>query len=197
MSKDPDTARRERAEKLTEQVASLLHELWSKWFLHQYQNATNENVRRWMAQAGTTYWGLSESDKDKDRKLAQPLVEMILAGSREEAEIRSEEVERLESVARGLKQCCEEYRAEIAALTEQTYRLGEKWMEEQSARASERDESRAEIAALRDVVSLQGSALREIRIRLHAAGRRPEECYEMSILDDTIAAVRRALEAAK
>ena len=80
-----DTARRERAEKLTEQVASLLHELWSKWFLHQYQNSTNENVRRWMAQAGTTYWGLSESDKDRDRKLAQPIVEMILAGAREEA----------------------------------------------------------------------------------------------------------------
>lgn len=55
-------------------------------------------------------------------------------------------------------------------------------------------EKDAEIAALRDVVSLQGSALREIRIRLHAAGRRPEECYEMSILDDTIAASRRALE---
>ena len=32
-------------------------------------------------------------------------------------------------------------------------------------------------------------ALMELRIRLHAAGRRPEECYEMSLID---AAITRA-----
>ena len=48
----------------------------------------------------------------------EDIINAYLAGSREEAEIRSEEVERLESVARGLKQCCEEYRSEIAALRE-------------------------------------------------------------------------------
>jgi uncharacterized protein YaiI (UPF0178 family) len=32
------------------------------------------------------------------------------------------------------------------------------------------------------------SALQELRIRLHAAGRRPEECYEMSLIDATLAA---------
>ena len=30
--------------------------------------------------------------------------------------------------------------------------------------------------------------LQELRTRLHCAGRRPEECYEMSLIDDAIAA---------
>lgn len=31
--------------------------------------------------------------------------------------------------------------------------------------------------------------LSELRTRLHSAGRRPEECYEMSLIDDTLAAL--------
>ena len=31
------------------------------------------------------------------------------------------------------------------------------------------------------------SALLELRIRLHSAGRRPEECHEMSLIDTAIA----------
>lgn len=42
--------------------------------------------------------------------------------------------------------------AEIAALEEQAYRLGDKWAGEQIARARERDEARAEVAALREAV---------------------------------------------
>lgn len=30
------------------------------------------------------------------------------------------------------------------------------------------------------------STLQELRIRLHAAGRRPEECYEMSLIDEAL-----------
>lgn len=30
------------------------------------------------------------------------------------------------------------------------------------------------------------ATLRELRVRLHAAGRRPEECYEMSIIDEAL-----------
>lgn len=90
-------ARRERAEKLTERVAELLHELWSKWFLHQYQNSTNENVRRWMEQAASTYSGLSESDKDKDRKLAQPLVELAMSEARKQEENGVAEIAKLQS----------------------------------------------------------------------------------------------------
>lgn len=29
--------------------------------------------------------------------------------------------------------------------------------------------------------------LKELRIRFHSSGRRPEECYEMSIIDDALA----------
>ncbi len=32
--------------------------------------------------------------------------------------------------------------------------------------------------------------LRELRIRYHSSGRRPEECYEMSIIDAALAAVK-------
>jgi hypothetical protein len=42
----------------------------------------------------------------------------------------------------------------------------------------------AEIAQLREV-------LMELRIRYHAAGRRPEECYEMSLIDDALKEVDR------
>ena len=42
-----------------------------------------------------------------------------------------------------------------------------------------RDTAEAEFTKLR-------GTLREIRIRLHAAGRRPEECYEMSLIDEAL-----------
>lgn len=38
-------------------------------------------------------------------------------------------------------------------------------------------------AAMRECVE----ALQELRLRLHAAGRRPEECFEMSMIDDALA----------
>jgi hypothetical protein len=34
--------------------------------------------------------------------------------------------------------------------------------------------------------------LQELRARLHAAGRRPEECYEMSLIDDALSATASA-----
>lgn len=37
-------------------------------------------------------------------------------------------------------------------------------------------------------------ALMEIRSRLHAAGRRPEECYEMTLIDVALAAARSLKE---
>jgi hypothetical protein len=39
----------------------------------------------------------------------------------------------------------------------------------------------------RELAEARG-ALQELRIRLHAAGRRPEECYEMSVIDTALAA---------
>jgi hypothetical protein len=37
-----------------------------------------------------------------------------------------------------------------------------------------------------DEIERLRSALMELRIRLHAQGRRPEECHEMSIIDDAL-----------
>lgn len=37
----------------------------------------------------------------------------------------------------------------------------------------------------RQIKELRG-ALQDIRVHLHAAGRRPQECYEMSVIDDTL-----------
>lgn len=45
--------------------------------------------------------------------------------------------------------------------------------------------ARCEAAEAR--LALARHALTEIRLRLHAVGRRPEECYEMSLIDDVLA----------
>lgn len=45
--------------------------------------------------------------------------------------------------------------------------------------------ARCETAEAR--LALARHALTEIRLRLHAVGRRPEECYEMSLIDDVLA----------
>lgn len=41
----------------------------------------------------------------------------------------------------------------------------------------------AELEAERDRLR---EALQELRIRYHVAGRRPEECYEMSLIDEAL-----------
>ena len=46
---------------------------------------------------------------------------------------------------------------------------------------------RAELAAERERREAAEWVLKEIRIRLHAAGRRPEECWEMSEIDGHLA----------
>ena len=42
-----------------------------------------------------------------------------------------------------------------------------------------------------DTAELVG-VLQELRIRFHAAGRRPEECYELSLIDAALARYREA-----
>lgn len=39
----------------------------------------------------------------------------------------------------------------------------------------------------RRIIDLRGT-LQELRTRLHAAGRRPEECYEMGLIDQALVA---------
>lgn len=52
--------------------------------------------------------------------------------------------------------------------------------------AKERDMLRAERDALRALLAEARCALSEVRAHMHAAGRRPEECYEMSVIDDAL-----------
>ena len=47
-------------------------------------------------------------------------------------------------------------------------------------------EARAEVERLTAENRELRGTLQELRIRLHSAGRRPEECYEMSLIDDAL-----------
>ena len=60
-----------------EMVSEYLHDLWSKWYMHQRDNSTPENIKRWEDQCKMRYEHLSEEDKDKDRKLAQKLLRLL------------------------------------------------------------------------------------------------------------------------
>lgn len=53
---------------IVEPMAEFAHNLWSKWYKHQRDNNTPENIKRWNAQSETAYCDLSEEDKNKDKK---------------------------------------------------------------------------------------------------------------------------------
>ena len=56
-----------------------------------------------------------------------------------------------------------------------------------AAERERREAAEAELAAERKRRVSAEWALKEIRVRLHAAGRRPEECWEMSEIDGHLA----------
>ena len=89
MSDAEDTARRERA--------------WA-----------NSDERPWSFQESDIRWAMSLSTCSVETTAMLN----YLAGSRDEAAIKDAEIATLETTANGLKQCCEEYRQEIAALRE-------------------------------------------------------------------------------
>jgi len=62
---------------LRETVADLLHEFWSGWTNHMTFNPTAEDVKRWKFLASIPYSELSETDKEKDRLLADKVIELI------------------------------------------------------------------------------------------------------------------------
>lgn len=56
-----------------ESVASIMHDIWSNWYIYQRDNSTPENIERWNKQSVTPYSELSEEDKEKDRKQARKI----------------------------------------------------------------------------------------------------------------------------
>lgn len=57
----------------------------------------------------------------------------------------------------------------------------------------ESDALRAEVERLHKANAELWGTLAELRIRYHAAGRRPEECYEMSLIDATLHGIVRGV----
>ena len=60
-----------------EKLAAFMHDIWGNWFAHQLNNSTVENLQRWGIQSSTAYSSLTETDKDKDRKFADKIIEII------------------------------------------------------------------------------------------------------------------------
>ena len=57
-----------------EVLASRIHTIWARWFLHYSKNATPENMRRWFRLAHTAYDKLPETEKEKDREILRELL---------------------------------------------------------------------------------------------------------------------------
>lgn len=60
-----------------EKLAAFMHDAWGNWFAYQLNNSTVENLQRWGIQSNTPYSSLTETDKDKDRKFADHIIEII------------------------------------------------------------------------------------------------------------------------
>lgn len=68
---------RKAADNSREKLAAFMHDTWGNWFAYQLNNSTVENLQRWGIQSNTPYSSLSETDKDKDRKFADKIIEII------------------------------------------------------------------------------------------------------------------------
>lgn len=65
------------ADNSREKLAAFMHDTWGNWFAYQLNNSTVENLQRWVIQSNTPYSSLTETDKDKDRKFADKIIEII------------------------------------------------------------------------------------------------------------------------
>lgn len=68
---------RQASDNSREKLAAFMHDTWGNWFAYQLNNSTVENLQRWGVQSNTPYSSLSETDKDKDRKFADKIIEII------------------------------------------------------------------------------------------------------------------------
>ena len=60
-----------------EKLAAFMHDVWGNWFAYQLNNSTIENLQRWGIQSNIPYSSLTETDKGKDRKFADKIIEII------------------------------------------------------------------------------------------------------------------------
>jgi hypothetical protein len=65
-------------DELTEKLADLEHQRWSRWHLHAVKNWTPERVKRWTKLAKTSYVELTEELKEKDRLEVQHGLALVL-----------------------------------------------------------------------------------------------------------------------
>ena len=63
--------------KLIDLLANLEHEQWSHWMTYFYKNDTSTNRDRWNKQMKTSYFKLSEKEKESDRKWARKVLMII------------------------------------------------------------------------------------------------------------------------
>lgn len=84
-------------------------------------------------------------------------------------------------------------RAECDALREANERFGKRqawWTRTMVESESNRECLQAECDALRALLAEVRGALMEVRAHMHAAGRRPETCHEMSVIDEVLMTLR-------
>lgn len=64
---------------ILEALASLEHDRWSRWHIHQAKNANRKNTKRWDRQAVTPYDLLTEKEKASDRREARRTLKTLRA----------------------------------------------------------------------------------------------------------------------
>jgi hypothetical protein len=62
---------------MRDRMAEELHKIWGNWYTHQLNNSTKANIKRWNKQAHTKFKDLSREDRDKDKELANRLLEIM------------------------------------------------------------------------------------------------------------------------
>jgi len=60
-----------------EKLANLEHQQWAHWTRYMLDNLTKGNIARWRKQIDTSYFKLTEKEKDSDRKWALKVIKII------------------------------------------------------------------------------------------------------------------------
>lgn len=65
--------------KLLDLLANLEHDQWSHWIDYFYKNDTSKNRDRWNKQMKTSYYELSEKERESDKEWANKVLMIIYA----------------------------------------------------------------------------------------------------------------------